>query len=287
MIRRRFLILYEQDTLFNQLTVKELLVIFGGIFCLVELCFQFDGYTPGVLKLFLDLYDSILELLKGLNLDSLLPPLPEILADGKFGLWYGRNNTMAHQYYTINTGDRQRERYSQVSRFNGETKLPANWWTAMGPTPSLHRAGYGGMCLEIEGTDGQQFHPMVSHGEDMWLFTPDLCRSFRLEYMKDVIVNGITTNHYEVPQSGFSMDNPENLCYCHNAIQCAVAVEGEDKWNISGCSLCKDGLFNTQGCQGAPGDSVILCQETISLLSEQHSGADHTSSTENTPWSRP
>ena len=84
---------------------------------------------------------------------------------------------MANQYYTINTGDRVRERYSQVTRFNGESQLPESWWSPMGPTPSLHRAGYGGMCRGIHGTDGQQFHPMVKHGEDMWLFTPDLCRS--------------------------------------------------------------------------------------------------------------
>ena len=84
---------------------------------------------------------------------------------------------MANQYYTINTGDRVRERYSQVTRFNGQSQLPESWWSPMGPTPSLHRAGYGGMCRGIHGTDGQQFHPMVKHGEDMWLFTPDLCRS--------------------------------------------------------------------------------------------------------------
>ena len=90
------------------------------------------------------------------------------------------------------------------------------------------------------------------------------CRSFRLEYFKDVSVNGISTNHYEVPQSGFTMENPENLCYCHNVAQCAVAVEGEDRWNISQCSLCKDGLFNTQGCQGAPGraQSALLTELT-------------------------
>ena len=88
---------------------------------------------------------------------------------------------MANQYYTINTGDRVRERYSQVTRFNGESQLPESWWSPMGPTPSLHRAGYGGMCRGIHGTDGQQFHPMVKHGEDMWLFTPDLCRSSNLQ----------------------------------------------------------------------------------------------------------
>ena len=61
----------------------------------------FDGYTPGVLKLFLDLYDSILQILKELNLDFLLPPLPEILADGKFGLWYGKNDTVRYKISMI------------------------------------------------------------------------------------------------------------------------------------------------------------------------------------------
>ena len=53
-----------QDSLFTTLTVRDLL---------------FDGFTPGVLKLFLDIYDFILQLLTELNLDFLLPPLPEIL----------------------------------------------------------------------------------------------------------------------------------------------------------------------------------------------------------------
>ena len=30
---------------------------------------------------------------------------------------------------------------------------------------------------EIHGTDGQQFHPLIKDSEDdIWLFTPDLCR---------------------------------------------------------------------------------------------------------------
>ena len=43
-----------------------------------------------------------------------------------------------------------------------------------------------------------------------------ICRSFLLKYFEDVNVNGITTNHYEVPESVFTMENPNNLCYCHN-----------------------------------------------------------------------
>ena len=53
-----------QDSLFTTLTARDLL---------------FDGFTPGVLKLYLDLYDFIFQLLTELNLDFLLPPLPEIL----------------------------------------------------------------------------------------------------------------------------------------------------------------------------------------------------------------
>ena len=62
-----WIIVLLQDSLFTTLTVRDLL---------------FDGFTPGVLKLFLDIYDFILQQLTELNLEFLLPPLPEVL--GKF-----------------------------------------------------------------------------------------------------------------------------------------------------------------------------------------------------------
>ena len=43
-----------------------------------------------------------------------------------------------------------------------------------------------------------------------------LTRSFLLKYFHDVSVNGITTKHYEVPESVFTLNNTNNLCYCHN-----------------------------------------------------------------------
>ena len=45
---------------------------------------------------------------------------------------------------------------------------------------------------------------------------PVLTRSFLLEYFHDVDVSGIRTKHYEVPVSVFSLNNTNNLCYCHN-----------------------------------------------------------------------
>ena len=61
----REIIVLLQDGLFTRLTVRDLL---------------FDGFTPGVLKLFLDIYDLISQLLTELNLDFLLPPLPDVLS---------------------------------------------------------------------------------------------------------------------------------------------------------------------------------------------------------------
>ena len=72
-----------------------------------------------------------------------------MLASGKFGLWYGMNNTMENQYYTIDTGDKIKDKYASVKRYNGEEKLPSQYWSHFGPTPSVHKAGYGGDCLGI------------------------------------------------------------------------------------------------------------------------------------------
>ena len=65
--------------MFHQVTADQLL---------------FSGYNSGALDFFLEIFSDL-----GL-------PLPDMLAGGKFGLWYGRNGTMKDQYYNINTGAR-------------------------------------------------------------------------------------------------------------------------------------------------------------------------------------
>ena len=110
---------------------------------------------------------------------------------------------MAHQFYRINTGDLEREKYCQVSRYNGQQRLPASWWSPMGPTPSLHRAGYEGMCRGIHGTDGQQFHPGLSQGEQLWLFSPDLCRYSSQSSVLHCNLSHPTFHHQEFPPRVF------------------------------------------------------------------------------------
>merc|ERR1712179_175884 len=97
-----------------------------------------------------------------------------------------------------------------------------------------------------------QFHPFIENGEDLWLFTPDLGRSIPITYFNNVIINGIETKHYEADETVFSMSNENNFCYCPKAAKCAKPVENEDRWDLSGCTLCKDGVFSAIGVMGAP-----------------------------------
>jgi len=227
-----------KDTLFHKKNVSSIL---------------FDGYTPPVLTWLL----QVVATLENLGLGGVIK-LPESLSEGTFGLWLGRNGTKKDLVYTIDTGEIVRERYASVQLFNQKRSLPEGWWDPMGPTPSAHKAGLAGICSDIRGTDGQQFHPMIQPGEELWLFEPDLCRSIPVTQMGEVDIDGIPTYHYEADSTVFSISNPHNFCYCPKAAKCASENSSDDSWDLSNCRpphhpiTCKDGLFSTLGCQGAP-----------------------------------
>ena len=70
--------------------------------------------------------------------------------------------------------------------------------------------------IEIHGTDGQQFHPLLTEEQDLWLFTPDLCRSVIVSYTEDRSISGINTRHFEASLDNFNLTMDNNLCYCQN-----------------------------------------------------------------------
>jgi len=190
-----------EDTLFHKQNVTSIL---------------FDGYTPPVLTWLL----QIVATLESVGLGNIIK-LPESLSEGTFGLWLGRNGTKKDLVYTIDMGEMVRERYASVQLFNQKRSLPEGWWDPMGPTPSAHKEGVAGICADVRGTDGQQFHPMVQPGEELWLFEPDLCRSIPVTQMGEVDIGGISTYLYEADSAVFSMSNPHNYCYCPKAAKCA------------------------------------------------------------------
>jgi len=227
-----------KDTLFHKKNVTSIL---------------FDGYTPPVLTWLL----QVVATLESIGLGGVIK-LPDSLSEGTFGLWLGKNGTKKELVYSIDTGEMVPERYASVQLFNQKRSLPKSWWDPMGPTPSAHKAGVTGICTDVRGTDGQQFHPMIKAGEELWLFEPDLCRSIPVTQMGEVDIGGISTYHYEADSSVFSISNPHNFCYCPKAAKCAIENRSNDTWDLSNCRppshpiTCKDGLFSTLGCQGAP-----------------------------------
>ena len=80
-----------QDSVFHHVKVKDLL---------------FNGYASGAMSYLIDMYEEIDDLIP-----FSLPALPDMMQAGVFGLWYGKNDTMEQQYYTINTGDTDMGRY--------------------------------------------------------------------------------------------------------------------------------------------------------------------------------
>jgi len=142
--------------------------------------------------------------------------------------------------------------YQHILEYNGKPELPESWWGTLPKTPSANRSGVTGNCHKLAGTDGTQYPPNVNQEEDLWLFSSDLCRSIYLSYHADENMDGIETYQFRVKEDVLSFSNPDNACFCPNIEECAKEVEGEDAWDLSDCTYCRDGMLDLTGCQGAP-----------------------------------
>lgn len=223
----------------------------------------FDGFSPGILKFALLLYDYgnfmlssgglediLAELGMNVTLPDSLPPLPAEIAGGTFALF--TNGSLLNGWAKIDSGKYVLEKFNSYVEYNGMTRLPDSWWPDFGPTPSAHKSGIKGICKDIVGTDGSMYPPFMNKNDDLWLFNSDLCRSIWLSFEDEVDMQGITTYQFSVPGDVLNMSNPDNFCFCPGVENCAVEVEGEDRWDMSACTHCKDGMLNIMGCRGAP-----------------------------------
>jgi len=195
------------------------------------------------------LNSAIPPLVKGLVDGLPLPPMLN-LQEGTFGFFKGTNATRT--WWKINNGKYNMDEYQQVLEFNGNSRLPDNWWEDFGPTPSATASGQKGVCHDIIGTDGLAFSPGVSKTDTLWLFNDQLCRSIWLTYERDHDISGIKTLRFVPPNEVFNFSNPNNYCYCPGVNECSKVIEGEDKYDLSGCTMCRDGIISLEGCQGVP-----------------------------------
>eukprot|EP00088_Acartia_fossae_P044583 TRINITY_DN4740_c0_g1_i3.p1 TRINITY_DN4740_c0_g1~~TRINITY_DN4740_c0_g1_i3.p1 ORF type:complete len:556 (-),score=84.27 TRINITY_DN4740_c0_g1_i3:103-1743(-) len=241
-----------KDDLFSTQTANELV---------------FEGYKPGALSAILYLLNEFAPYLP----DDVDVDIPDIIADGKFAFFKGKNGTADLGWYKINSGLYNMNHYQKILEYNGQPSLPESWWGNLPKTPSANRSGVAGNCHDLAGTDGTQYPPNVDKEQDLWLFSSDLCRSIYLSYSDSVDMDGIETYQFSVKPEVLSFSNPENACYCPNVEECVKERNDTDGWDFSECRYCRDGMLDLTGCQGAP---VIISlphflnadEETVSAI---------------------
>jgi len=118
----------------------------------------------------------------------------------QWGLFYGRNGT-AGDRMTIGTGINNLNDIAQVKAYKENATL--DFW-------------YSDYANAINGTDGSMFHPGVDKSENLYMFSPDLCRSLLAEYKGEETIEGLKTYHYGPSKSVFAgpNENPDNVAFC-------------------------------------------------------------------------
>ena len=90
---------------------------------------------------------------------DLIPKIDDMyprFADGKFGFYKGKNDTIKDSFYRANN-QIESYQYRDIIEFNGKTSLNDFWWPDVSRTPSMTEMGGKGICHDIKGTDGTIF----------------------------------------------------------------------------------------------------------------------------------
>ena len=112
-----------------------------------------------------------------------------------------------------------------IEKYNGETSLP--YWT-------------NEYANRINGTDSTIWHANTKKNDDVYIFSPDLCRSLHLQYSEiHYNIFGIETLRFTLPTNVF--DNiPENEGFCLNT------TDSSD--NSSKIECLPTGLMSLKSC---------------------------------------
>ncbi|XP_076321112.1 scavenger receptor class B member 1-like isoform X4 [Tachypleus tridentatus] len=117
---------------------------------------------------------------------------------GHFGWFYGKNNTNDGEF-TVFTGKGDLNKFGVIEKWNGSRSL--KYWT--------------GSCNTIAGSNGELGPPLASKQETVTIFQTDFCRSWKLNYEKDVNNRGMKCRRFSAKKSVLAngTDNPENSCF--------------------------------------------------------------------------
>ncbi|XP_036384450.1 lysosome membrane protein 2c [Megalops cyprinoides] len=161
---------------------------------------------------------TIGELLWGYE-DELLKALAKFVPDldYHFGLFYKMNASNDGEYVFF-TGQQNYKDFARVFEWQGQRSL--SWWST-------------DECNMINGTNAAAFHPIITKGETLYMFSSDLCRSLYARYEKDILVRGIPAYRFVPPSEVFAnlSVNPANAGFCVPAGNCL----GSGLLNVSVC----------------------------------------------------
>lgn len=82
---------------------------------------------------------------------------------------------------------------------------------------------------QISGTDGTFYPPFLNRSSVIESFSPEMCRSFGLVYLKDNEIDGVKTFDFHLPSDIFSASELEHAGFCED--KCL----GNGVLNISSC----------------------------------------------------
>ncbi|KAJ8286655.1 hypothetical protein GJAV_G00041630 [Gymnothorax javanicus] len=137
-------------------------------------------------------------------LTSLHKLKPEV--DEYFGYMYKKNASNDGEF-VLHTGQENYMDFAKIHTWRNSNET--SWWTTQESNM-------------INGTDGGSFHPLLSKDEKLYIFSPDLCRSIHMKFVKDVQIKGIPAYRFAPPRDVLASkeENPSNAGFCVPADEC-------------------------------------------------------------------
>lgn len=93
-------------------------------------------------------------------------------------------------------------------------------------------------CSQIRGTDGTSAPTHLKKGEKIWIFSPDLFRSFYLDYVDEARSPAYNIQTYRYEASSYLYErpnvNPDNACFCYGNYWWDTKDNGLDCLNLAG-----------------------------------------------------
>ncbi|CAH1112790.1 unnamed protein product [Psylliodes chrysocephalus] len=126
-----------------------------------------------------------------------LSKFPFLNVQDKFGIFYGKNNTMGQEgFFSMHYAND--EDFGKILTWNFKNRTEF----------------YEGHCNDIRGSSGE-FYPINRKRDKLILYSDQLCKYAEFEYVEDVVIKGVKGYKYTADNI---FDNgttrPENACFC-------------------------------------------------------------------------